>query len=294
MTPKHLARCLLWPALLAVAAGSARADHSGHCNGNDHVGTDIAAFNGINGGGTVNHILGGDCLSSPQSASATDSTASATVASSTTVDFGLMTAHAVVSSASSLDHGVLAFYDSNLGEGYVARTLDAITALTDTQLRLTTVFDFTGSFSGTGTSTSQAFGSIVVSGIVAGIGHSDAGGPGGATHQVFTYDFFLPAGATAYLAASLGADAEGSANVLSSTFAGSATLDASYALGLQLLNTGGSITALSGHDYLAAAVPEPTPRALLTGGLVALLARRRRASGNTLSSRTPQPPGTTA
>jgi hypothetical protein len=289
-----MACALLCAAALSSVATRAHADHSGHCNGNDSVGTDIAAFNGINGGGTVNHALGGDCLASPQAASATDHTASATVTSTTTVDYGLMTAHAVVNSASSLDHGVLAFYGSTLGEGYVARTLDAVTALTDTQVRLITVFDFMGAFSGTATSTSQAFGSIVVSGIAAGIGHTDAGGPAGATHQVFSYDFFLPAGSTAYLTASLGADAEGSANTLSSSFVGSALLDASYALSLQVLNDGGSLTALSGHDYLAAAVPEPGSGALMLGGVAALLrVRRRSALNNRLSGRRTQPPGAT-
>jgi hypothetical protein len=288
----------LCAALIAASLCSlAHADHAGHCNGNDHVGTDIAAFNGINGGGTVNDFLGGDCLSAPQTVSANDSTASgsASVSSTTTAAWGLLTAHAVVNSASSLDYGVLAFYDSSQGEGDVARTLDGITALTDTQVRLTTVFDFKGSYSGSVTSTSQAFGSIVVAGIVAGIGHTDAGGPGGATHLVFSYDFFLPAGSTAYLIASLGADAEGSANALSSSFTGSATLDASYALSLQVLNAGGSLTALSGHDYLAPAVPEPAGWALMPGGLAALaLARHRSAWHRRPSRSTPPRSGDTA
>jgi hypothetical protein len=260
--------------LLTLATGHARADHGGHCNGNDHLGTDLAASDVVNGGPqTGTHDLSGNCMTAPQSAADTFITDSAAIASTTAVDYGLMTAHATVSSAAMPDYGLLAFYDSTLGEGYVGRTLDTITALTDTQLRLTTAFDFQGSFSGTVTSTSEAFGSIVVFGIAAGVSHTDSGGPGGTVHQVFSADFFLPAGSSAYLIASLGAHAEGSANGPGAT--GFATLDARYALGLQVLNAGGSVTALSGHDYLATAVPEPASWALLLGGVIALSARRR-------------------
>ncbi len=271
-----MTRGLTTPAALCAALlfTSAAHAHSGHCDGNDKVGTDLAASNGIVAGlDTGTHVLGGDCLLAAQAASDTFTVSHGEVSSTTTVDYGLITAHATVSSFAAPDYGVLAYYDSPLGEGYVGRTLDAITALTDTQLRLTTVFDFHGSFSGTVTSTSQAFGSIVVSGIVAGIGHTDGAGPGGASHQVFTYDFFLPAGSTAFLTASLGADADGSANWAGAV--GAATLDASYTLGLQVLNAGGSISALSGHDYLAAAVPEPASWALMLAGGLGLLALRR-------------------
>ena len=126
----------------------------------------------------------------------------------------------------------------------------------------------------------MASGQIVAQGTFAdeSFTNTDNGGPGGATGPTwFGIDILMSAGSTIGLRRILGAIADVSANLWNSS--GSSTLDASCALGLQVLNEGSGIKSLCGHDYLTSAVPEPAGPLLMLCGMGVLFPGRRVSRG---------------
>lgn len=264
--------------ILALALGTtaARADH---CFESMAVATDVAQWLSVNSGNLSRDQRLGGCSAIGQAVGdAVLASPTAELHGATVADFGLLQAHGTVATQSSATAGVLAQYSSDQGAGWVARSWDTLTASTDTLLRVHLTFDYAGSFAGTTTATSTAWGQLRASSATVSDTQNASAGPGGVAHQAWTVDYFMPAGTSLQLMSFLGAEANGSANVLG-VFQGQAAVDASFAMTIELLNNGNYVAA-SGHNYLASAVPEPAS-GLLAGVGVLMLGgwRSRRRTG---------------
>jgi hypothetical protein len=200
---------------------------------------------------------------------------SANLVATSTVDFGLQTAHAALDARNVVgQHGA--------GTVYTLQDVnrDFITALAPTTLVINTRFLFSTSRQVAnstvgGGDRNDVRGVLQISDLPGGgIDHTDFGVPAGSGDVSFSSGALtLNAGQTIRLINWLYVDGYVNPNGLFTESPGWATLDASYRVTISV--NSGAITTASGHDYAPSAVPEPATAGLMVLGLAAVLGLRR-------------------
>ncbi len=276
---------------LSALAGAARADEFDCNNGLAYP----AAFTQVNAlqiatGDTQVDSRYNHCMTIGQTGGADIHAhdGSANLVASSTVDFGLQTAHAVLDARNVVgQHGA--------GTVYTLQDVnrELITALVNgTTLVVTTRFTFiTDRQLASAGDRNDVRGVLQITGLPGpGIDHTDSGLPAGSGDLSFSSGVLtMDAGQSATLTNWLYVDGYVNPNGLWSESPGWATLDATYEVTINV--TGGAIGTASGHDYSASVVPEPGSGTLLLGGLGSLASLRALRRLRSASARSPAPSG---